>query len=165
MNINLICKKINKLNFKKYGDIISINDKNYKEINNGYAYKFDNLAEVDVSKKLGKTNISIYKSKPRSFPLKIEMLEKHPLGSQAFFPLENSSYLIVVAPPSDIPSFNEIESFIIPPQTGINYKIGVWHYPLISLIESNFLVIDRKGPEENLNIYKFKDESIILNHE
>ena len=64
-----------------------------------------------------------------------------------------------------IPSFNEIESFIVPPQTGINYKIGVWHYPLISLIESNFLVIDRKGPEENLNIYKFKDESIILNHE
>lgn len=165
MNINLICKKINKFNFKKYGDIISINDKNYKEINNGYAYKFDNLADVDVSKKLGKTSISIYKSKPRSFPMKIEMLEKHPLGSQAFFPLENSSYLIVVAPPSDIPSFNEIESFIVPSQTGINYKIGVWHYPLISLIESNFLVIDRKGPEENLNIYKFKDESIILNHE
>ena len=165
MNINLISKKINKYNFEKYGDLISINDKNYKEINKGYAFKFDNLANVDVSKKLGKTNISIYKSKPRSFPMKIEMLEKHPLGTQAFFPLENNIYLIVVAPPSDIPSFNEIESFIVPPQTGINYKIGIWHYPLISLIESNFLVIDRKGPEENLNIFKFKDESIMLNHE
>ena len=46
MNINLIYKKINKINFKKYGDIISINDKNYKEINNGFAYKFDNLAKM-----------------------------------------------------------------------------------------------------------------------
>ena len=91
MNINLISKKINKCNFEKYGDLISINDKNYKEINKGYAFKFDNLANVDVSKKLGKTNISIYKSKPRSFPMKIEMLEKHPLGTQAFFPLENNT--------------------------------------------------------------------------
>ena len=165
MSINLITKKINKFDFDKYGEIISIKDKKYIEINNGYAFKFDNLANVEVSNKLGKANISIYKSMPRSFPMKIDMLEKHPLGTQAFFPFENNSYLIIVAPPSNIPLINEIESFIVPPQTGINYKIGVWHYPLISLKESSFLVIDRKGPEKNLDIFKFEDQNIVLNYE
>jgi len=165
MTISLNSKRINSFNFQKYGDLITVNNKDYTEINNGYAFKFDDLAEINVSENLGKANISIYKSKPRSFPMKIEMLEKHPLGTQAFFPLNNQKYLIVVAPLSDIPLTKTIESFIVPPQTGINYKKGIWHYPLISLIESNFLVIDRKGPENNLKIFNFKNEIITLNYE
>ena len=77
MTISLNSKRINSFNFQKYGDLITVNNKDYTEINNGYAFKFDDLAEINVSENLGKANISIYKSKPRSFPMKIEMLEKH----------------------------------------------------------------------------------------
>ena len=63
------------------------------------------------------------------------------------------------------PEINKIQSFIIPPKMGINYKPGIWHFPLISTEDTNFLVIDRKGSGENLTIFKFKKESILLEYE
>ena len=70
-----------------------------------------------------------------------------------------------VAPPGDFPEVDKIQSFIIPPKTGINYKPGVWHFPLISTENTDFIVIDRKGSGENLTIFKFKKESILLEYE
>ena len=60
------------------------------------------------------------------------------------------------------PNYKKIKSFIVPKQTGINYKPGIWHFPLISMKNMNFLVIDRKGIGNNLVIYKFKNEKIFL---
>ena len=48
---------------------------------------------------------------------------------------------------------------------GINYKPGIWHFPLISTEDTNFLVIDRKGSDKNLIIHKFDKEKIILKYE
>ena len=48
---------------------------------------------------------------------------------------------------------------------GINYKPGVWHFPLITTENTDFLVIDRKGSGENLTIHKFEKEKIILEYE
>ena len=93
------------------------------------------------------------------------MLEKHPLGSQLFFPLNNINFIIIVAPSGKIPIVEKIESFIIPPNMGINYNLGVWHYPLVSINKSKFLLIDRKGSENNLEIFNFKDDMITLNYE
>jgi ureidoglycolate hydrolase len=39
---------------------------------------------------------------------------------------------------------------------------GIWHFPLISKKDINFLVIDRKGKGKNLIIHKFKKEKIYL---
>jgi len=93
------------------------------------------------------------------------MMEKHPLGSQAFIPMKETIFLSFVAPTGDSPNVNKIKSFIIPPKMGINYKPGVWHFPLISTENANFLVIDRKGNGGNLTIHKFEREKIILNYE
>ena len=60
------------------------------------------------------------------------------------------------------PNINKIKSFIVPKQTGINYKAGIWHFPLISTKNMNFLIIDRKGKGNNLVIYKFKKDKIVL---
>ena len=60
------------------------------------------------------------------------------------------------------PNIKKIESFIIPKQTGINYKPGIWHFPLISTKNMNFLVIDRKGIGNNLVIHNFENEKISL---
>ena len=152
--------KINKSNFAAYGDLISTENINPIDINAGYAKRFDNLANLDTSKNNGKTIVSIFSALKRTFPMKIDMMEKHPLGSQAFIPMKETTFLSFVAPPADVPELNKIQSFIIPPKMGINYKPGVWHFPLISNKNMNFLVIDRKGKGNNLIIHNFKKKNI-----
>ena len=155
---------ITKENFAKYGDMISTKDITPLEINNGYAKRYDGIAKLNTSKDNGETTISIFSALKRSFPMKINMMEQHPLGSQAFIPMKETTFLSFVAPQGEFPDINKIQSFIIPPRTGINYKPGIWHFPLISTEDTNFLVIDRKGEGKNLIIHKFKKEKIILNY-
>ena len=156
--------KINRSNFATYGDLISTSDVNPININAGYAKRFDNLANLNTSKDGGQTIVSIFSALKRTFPMTVDMMEKHPLGTQAFIPMKETIFLSFVAPLGNSPDINKIQSFIIPPRTGINYKPGIWHFPLISTEDTNFIVIDRKGKGENLIIHKFKKEKIVLNY-
>ena len=156
--------KINRSNFATYGDLISTSDVNPININAGYAKRFDNLANLNTSKDGGQTIVSIFSALKRAFPMTVDMMEKHPLGTQAFIPMKDTIFLAFVAHPGNSPDINKIKSFIIPPRTGINYKPGIWHFPLISTEDTNFIVIDRKGKGENLIIHKFKKEKIVLNY-
>ena len=162
MKIKIKPKKVNKKNFQKFGDIISTKNTKSLKINNGFAFKYENLANINVYKKDGKIKLNIFKSLSRKFPLKIEMLEKHPLSTQTFFPIENTIFLVVVAPSGNMPLANKIESFIIPTDVGVNYKPGTWHFPLIATENMNFLVVDRKGSGNNLVIENLEKEEIIL---
>ena len=155
---------INRSNFAPYGDLISTNDIKPMDINAGYAKRFDNLADLNTLKDGGKTIVSIFSALKRTFPMKIDMMEKHPLCSQAFIPMKETTFLCFVAPQGKSPEINKIQSFIVPPKMGINYKPGVWHFPLISTEDTNFLVIDRKGTGENLIIHKFDKENIVLKY-
>ncbi len=156
--------EITRKNFAAYGDLISSDNIKPIDINSGYAKRFDNLANIDISKDKGEAIVSIFSALKRTFPMKIDMMEKHPLGSQAFMPMKEITFLSFVAPPGETPEINKIQSFIIPPKMGINYKPGVWHFPLISIENTNFLVIDRKGNGENLIIHKFKKDEIFLKY-
>ena len=162
MKIKIKPKTINKKNFSKFGQIIDTSKKTYFRINNGYAKRYDNLGKINTSTKKGKTIVSIFSAKKRLFPMKIDMMEKHPLGSQAFIPMKETSFFAFVAPKGNRPNLKKIKSFIIPKQTGINLNPGIWHFPLISTKNMNFLVIDRKGKGKNLIIHKFKEEKIYL---
>ena len=164
MEIIIKPTEITRENFALYGDLISSDAIKPIDINEGYAKRFDNLAKINTSKDKGETVLSIFSALKRSFPMRIDMMEKHPLGSQAFVPMKETIFLSFVAPPGDAPEINKIRSFIIPPKMGINYKPGIWHFPLISTEDVNFLVIDRKGKGENLIIHKFEKEKIILNY-
>jgi len=148
--------KISKKKFEKFGELINTKNKRFININNGYAKRFDNLGNINTSRLNGTTIMSIFSAKKRSFPMKIEMMEKHPLGSQAFIPMDDAAFLVFVAPKGEKPNINKIQSFIVPKQTGINYKPGIWHFPLISLKNMNFLVVDRKGKGNNLIIHNLK---------
>ena len=156
--------KITRANFAAYGDLISSDDIKPMDINAGYAKRFDNLANINTSKDGGKTIVSIFSALKRNFPMKIDMMEKHPLGSQAFIPMKETTFLCFVAPPGESPVIDKIQSFIIPPKTGINYKPGIWHFPLISTEDTDFLVIDRKGNSENLVVHKFDKEKVVLKY-
>ena len=164
MKIIIKPKKITRKNFQKFGDLISVKKTKPININNGYAKRFDNLCRINTSSKKGKTIMSIFSAKKRKFPMNIKMMEKHPLGSQAFVPMNETTFLVFVAPKGKRPNTKKIESFIVPKQTGINYKPGIWHFPLISSKNMNFLVIDRKGIGNNLVIHNFKNEKISLKY-
>ena len=164
MKIIIKPKKITRKNFKKFGDLISTRKTKPIRINNGYANRYDNLCNINTSDKNGNTIMSIFSAKKRKFPMKIDMMEKHPLGSQAFVPMKETKFLVFVAPKGKRPNTKKIESFIVPKQTGINYKPGIWHFPLISSKNMNFLVIDRKGIGNNLVIHNFKNEKISLKY-
>jgi ureidoglycolate lyase len=156
--------KISKENFATYGDLISTNNVKPIDINNGYAKRFDNLANINTLKDQGKTIVSIFSALKRTFPMKIDMMEKHPLGSQAFIPMKETTFIVFVAPQNNKPEIEKIESFIIPQGIGINYKPGTWHFPLISTENMNFLVVDRKGSGNNLVIENLEKEKIILKY-
>ena len=153
---------ITKENFSKFGDMITTENIKPIEINNGYAKRFDEIAKLDTSSENGKTTISIFSALKRSFPMKIDMMEKHPLGSQAFIPMKETIFLSFVAPEGDKPDLSKVEAFIIPKGIGVNYNPGIWHFPLISTEDMNFLVVDRKGKGDNLVIHNLEKENITL---
>ena len=155
-------KPITKENFKKFGDMITTANIKPIEINNGYAKRYDDIAKLDTKKKNGYSTISIFSALKRSFPMKIDMMEKHPLGSQAFIPMKETTFLSFVALGGDEPDLTLVEAFIIPKGIGINYNPGVWHFPLISTEDMNFLVVDRKGSGNNLVIYNLASENITI---
>jgi len=155
---------ITKENFLKFGDVISTKEIKPLEINNGFAKRYDGIANLNTSSEKGETTISIFSALKRNFPMKIDMMEKHPLGSQAFIPMKETTFLVFVAPEGDFPNLNKIESFIVPPGIGVNYNPGIWHFPLISTENMNFLVVDRKGPGNNLVVKNLDQENLSLSY-
>ena len=155
-------KIITKENFKNFGDMITTADIKPIEINNGYAKRYDGIATLNTKKDNGESIISIFSALKRSFPMKIDMMEKHPLGSQAFIPMKETIFLAFVAPEGDKPDINKIENFIIKKEIGVNYNPGIWHFPLISTEDMNFLVVDRFGDGDNLILHDLNAENITL---
>ena len=164
MTITIIPKKITKENFAKFGELITTDDIKPISINDGYAKRFDGIANLDTSKDNGETTISIFSAIKRTFPMNIDIMEQHPLGSQAFIPMKETTFLSFVAPSADKPDLDKVEAFIIPPGLGVNYKTGTWHFPLISTEDMNFLVVDRKGSGNNLKIQKLEENQIVLKY-
>lgn len=136
--------------FAAFGEVIECAGAQRLLINGGTTERFNDLARIDPGAG-GRAIVSIFRGQPRGFPLAISMLERHPLGSQAFYPLDARPYLVVVAP-SDcergLPG--RAHAFLARGDQGVNYAPGVWHHPLIAVgAVSDFLVIDRQGAGNN----------------
>lgn len=134
--------------FAPFGDVIDLRGEP-RVINAGFAQRFDDLCAVDVSREGGEPNVSIFVARARSMPLPITMMERHPLGSQAFMPLQDAPWMLVVcADPADPATFR---AFAADGGVGVNYARDVWHFPLIACTDGDrFMVVDRKGPGDNL---------------
>jgi ureidoglycolate lyase len=143
--IELIPQPLTAEAFRPFGDVIEATNA-YELINNGTTQKFADLARIDVSADGGRTCVSIYRATPYKLPLKIEMLERHPLGTQLFMPLKREPFLIVVAPADAKINPDSLRAFVTNGRQGINYHRGTWHHPLIALdAPSEFLIVDRAG--------------------
>ena len=164
--MKLIIKEINKENFSQYGQLISTKDIVSENINTNTTKSFYDLVNIEILGKDNQCRINIFKAKKRKFPLEINMLENHPFSSQAFIPLEKTTFIVVVAPISKIPDLNLIEAFQVSEVEGINFSPKVWHFPLIATEDSNYLTIDKKKSKNNLEIFNFQNnDKIILNYD
>ena len=145
--------------FQPFGEVIEAGSAAVQfEINNGSTTRFHDLARVDVAAEGGHVLVNIFRARPLPMPLIVAMVEKHPLGSQAFMPLEVAPFLVVVAPPGDAVAPADLRAFLAGAGQGVNYAPGVWHHPVIALgRESDFLVIDRGGPGDNLAEFFFDE--------
>ena len=138
--------------FAPFGDVIEIDGAERLEINQGTCERFHDLAKIDVSDNEGQAIVSLFRAQPRPAPIRLEVMERHPLGSQVFFPLQDRDWLIVVAQKDSDPTrLENLHAFRATGRQGINYAKGVWHHPLLVLDPgSMFLVVDRKGSGNNL---------------
>ena len=151
----MIIEPLSRLAFKPFGDVIEMDGAELININQNFAQRFNNLASVDVSTDGGAVNISLAAAVPRPHPIAITMMERHPLGSQIFYPLDDGHWLVLVcANPGDLSSFRCFEAT---GQQGINYSRGIWHHPLLVLKAQRFFVVDRQGLGNNLEEFSLPE--------
>ena len=141
-------EKLTREGFAPFGDVIERDGAELININQNFAQRFNDLAHIDVQHEDGSVNISLAAAMPRPQPIAITMMERHPLGSQIFHPLQNMPWLVLVcAEPADHASYRV---FRASGEQGINYARGTWHHPLLVLQPQQFFIVDRKGPGVNL---------------
>ncbi|MBB4003306.1 ureidoglycolate lyase [Aurantimonas endophytica] len=136
--------------FAPFGDVIETDGAEQRLINGGTTTRYHDLARVDVAAEGGRPLISIFRGQPFALPVAITMMERHPLGSQAFVPLQKMPFLVVVAPDEGGRPGAPL-AFLVEDGRGVNYARNVWHHPLLALdAVSDFLVVDRGGAQANL---------------
>lgn len=137
---------LTKAAFARFGDVVEIDGAAPIEINQGFARRFNGLAKVDVASGGAAVNVSLFDVKPRPFPIAIRLMERHPLGSQLFMPLQDKPWLVLVCDdPRDAASYR---AFTAGGRQGVNYARNVWHHPLLVLGDGErFLVVDRLGAD------------------
>ena len=147
---NLLPAPLTREAFAPFGDVIQADQAaQHFTINGGNTERFHDLANVAPGPD-GRAIVSIFRGQPRALPFLVEMMERHPLASQAFVPLGPQPYLVVVAPAGAAPTADTLHAFLASAGQGVNYAPGVWHHPLLALdAVSDFLVIDRAGPGPN----------------
>jgi len=147
--ISLKPAPLTKAAFAPFGDVVEMEGNRQIPTNQGFGVRFDDLARVDVAAEGGTVNVSIFTANPRPLPIAVTLMERHPLGSQIFYPLQDRDWLVLVA--GDVHDTASIRAFRASGRQGINYARNVWHFPLLVFdAGSRFLVVDRKGPGDNL---------------
>ncbi len=130
--------------FAPFGTVIEADPASAIGINAGFTTRFHALAEVEVEG--GAPILSIFRGRPR--PLIVDMLERHPFGTQAFVPLGGRPWLAVCAEAPGAP----LRAFLARGDQGAQYAKGAWHFPLLTLATQDFLVVDRSAPETNVEL-------------
>jgi ureidoglycolate lyase len=147
--------------FRPFGDVLYADQMQAVTINEGNTLKYADLADVHLGDE-GRAQLSIYRSAPISLPFRIRRMERHPLGSQAFYPLHKRPFPVVVALPGSVPEPADIRAFLTNGRQGINLNPGVWHHFQLTLDQaSDYLVVDRSGPGNNLEERRLYTEVLL----
>lgn len=139
--------------FAPFGDLLSADGLPDRMINDGLCARHHDRARIDIDA-TGRAGISIFDAQPRPLPYAFDLLERHPKGSQAFIPMHQNPFLVIVAPDEGGTPGRPL-AFVTAPGQGINLHRGIWHGVLTPLAAPGlFAVIDRIGPGANLQEYR-----------
>ena len=148
--------------FAPYGEVIEASAAHLAAMNAARFERFDDLCAIDVDKS-GRIAVSIARCRTAtSLPYRIDMVERHPLGTQAFVPLTPCRFVVVVGPPGASIEADDLRAFETNGRQGVNYRRGTWHMPLIAFDNGQeFLIIDYAGESPNCEEH-FLDETVTL---
>jgi ureidoglycolate lyase len=139
--------------FAPYGDVIAATGEASTittTINQGMGGRCSDLARVDVTADGGRAAISVIRCIPESLPIQLRLMERHPLGSQAFIPLNCQRYVVVVAPAGAPPVRTDVRAGLCRGDHGLNYHRGTWHQPMLARDRAcEFAEFHRAGPGAN----------------
>ncbi len=152
---------LTKSTFAPFGEVIEADPAAMRYINGGNTYRFHALAAPEVVGEGARVIINLFRGQPRAFPYDVGMMERHPFGSQSFSPISSRPFLVVVSE-DEGGRPGRPQAFLARGDQGVNYRCNVWHHPLMALGEpSDFLVVDRDGPGNNLEEFFFDSPFII----
>jgi ureidoglycolate lyase len=145
----IAAEPLTRAGFARFGEVVELAGAEPIAINQGFAERVNGLAQIDVGAEGGSVNISIFTARARPQPIAVTLMERHPLGSQLFYPLQDRPWLVLVCDdPHDPHSYR---AFVAAGRQGVNYRRNVWHHPLLVHFDGErFLVVDRAGPGRNL---------------
>jgi ureidoglycolate lyase len=151
----IIARPLTREAFAPYGDVIETAGAHHYPINGGMAERFHDLAKVEAAGPNARVLVSIFKGSPYALPLTLRLVERHPFGSQAFFPLQDRPWLVIVAHDGpDGPTAPE--AFLARGDQGVNYPRNQWHGVLTPFGQAqDFLVVDRGGDGSNLEEFTY----------
>lgn len=149
--------------FAEYGEVVDLANAKTQSINQGLTTRFHDLATVDTDTQNGRTLINVFRSNPINLPHRVEIMERHPLGSQCFFPLAKTPYLVLVGKGEIDIDPDSLRLFYCDGTLGVNYFRNTWHHYQMVLGESaDFLVIDRGGPGNNLEEQSVAEADLVI---
>jgi ureidoglycolate lyase len=148
--------------FAPYGDVIHATSDMNSAMNDARFERFSDLADIDAEGR--KASISIARCRiATSLPYRFDMVERHPLGTQAFIPLSHFRFFVVVGPAAESVEAEDLEAFVTNGNQGVNYHRGVWHMPMIALEDGQeFVIVDRGADGENCDEHFFSDPVTLL---
>jgi ureidoglycolate lyase len=158
----IIARALTREAFAPFGDVIdkpSYSDRS--PINGGRARRLPPMAEAIARGEGGRVSISLVEADPYTVPLQLNLVERHPLGSQAFIPLSPDPFIVIVCPDeNNRPGMPQ--AFLTTSGQGVNYRVNVWHGVLTPLVAQDFLVVDRVGEGANLEEWRFAEPWTVL---
>ena len=155
MSREVVARPLTEAGFAPFGDVLEAAGSPDRIINGGLCDRFHDRARLDFGD--GRAGISLFRSEARRLPYRLEIVERHPEGSQAFVPMSPDPFLVVVAPDAGgVPGVPL--AFVTAPGQGINLHRGTWHGVLTPLAAPGlFAVVDRIGPGANLEEHWFAE--------
>jgi ureidoglycolate lyase len=139
--------------FAPFGDVLEATGTPDRMINAGLCARFHDRARIDIAD--GRAGLSVFDAVARSLPYAFDLVERHPLGSQAFVPMTQAPFLVIVAP-DEQGTPGTPRAFLTNGAQGINLHRGTWHGVLTPLQAPGlFAVLDRIGDGANLQEYRY----------
>lgn len=159
---NILIEPLSPEAFAPFGQIIQMDGAEHYPINNGMTERFHDLARVELGGVHARPLISLFRGQPYELPLSLKLVERHPLGSQAFYPLTELPFLVIVA--EDLSGTPDTpRAFLTEPGQGVNIAMNTWHGVLTPLRQvCDFIVIDRGGDGNNLEEHHFDVPHIVM---